>query len=450
MTTVLHQKYDLRLPRYTSYPTAPHFSQKVGSQTFSQWLSELDPGEPISLYLHIPYCEELCYFCGCNTKITRKIAPVETYLADLYREIGLLVSALPARMKVSHLHFGGGSPTILPDRALVALMARISVDFGLVEGGERALEMDPRTTRRSFITAMGEAGITRASLGVQDFDPAVQKAVNRIQPYETVKTVIDGLRGEGVTGINLDLMYGLPYQSTETVRDTVDKAADLQADRLAVFGYAHVPWMKKHQKLLPEAGLPDARERWSQYEAIRQRLAERGYVCIGLDHFARADDPMALALQNGSLKRNFQGYTTDRATALIGIGASAISGLPQGYAQNHPAIHKWRDEIKAGRFAVEKGCATDADDVVRRDIINRLMCDMRVDLQKIRRDAGLSEQAFHTEWQRLSEFADDGICDISDGRITVTEQGRPLVRLVASVFDTYLTRGTGQQHSKAV
>ena len=449
MTMALHQKYDLRLPRYTSYPTAPHFSQEVGSRVFSQWLSQLDPDDPISLYLHIPYCEELCYFCGCNTKITRKIAPIETYVADLYREIDLLVSALPARMKVSHLHFGGGSPTILPDQALIEIMARLALGFEFTEDSERALEMDPRTTRLSFITAMGDAGITRASLGVQDFDPAVQKAVNRIQPYETVKTVIDGLRDQGITGINLDLMYGLPHQSTETVRDTVDKAADLQADRLAVFGYAHVPWMKKHQKLLLEAGLPDAEERWSQYEAIQQRLAERGYVCIGLDHFARADDPMALALNDGCLNRNFQGYTTDTATALIGLGASAISSLPQGYAQNHPAIHKWRDHIRAGTFAIEKGCVTNDQDVLRRDIINRIMCDMRVDLQKIRRDAGLNEEAFHAEWQRLSEFADDGICDIGDGCITITEQGRPLARLVASVFDTYLARGVAQ-HSKAV
>lgn len=449
MTTELHRKYDLRLPRYTSYPTAPHFSTAVSPATFRGWLEALDPDLPVSVYLHVPYCEEMCWFCGCNTKITRQYAPVARFTDMLLDEIALLERALARRPRATHVHFGGGSPTILKPEDLRRVMAALGRVFDIAPEAEIAIEMDPRTATPAFMDAMAETGFTRSSIGVQDFDPTVQRAVNRIQDYALVKQVVDGLRARGMTGINLDLMYGLPYQSVETLIDTVDRAVTLHPDRLAIFGYAHVPWMKKHQRLINEAALPDPATRWSQYEAIQERLHHHDYVAIGLDHFAHRDDAMARALAAGELHRNFQGYTTDTAPALIGVGPSAISALPQGYAQNDPALNLWRDAIAAGSLATEKGIAVTAEDRLRRDIINTLMCAMSVDLDLICADHGQSADRFAPELARIGAMATDGIVTVAGNRITMTESGRALVRAVAAVFDTYLDGGAGR-HSQAV
>jgi oxygen-independent coproporphyrinogen-3 oxidase len=445
----LHQKYDLRLPRYTSYPTAPHFSAAVNGPVFRRWLSELDPAQPLSLYIHVPYCEEMCWFCGCNTRITKQYAPVGSYVEMLRSEIANVLAALPTRFPVSHIHFGGGSPTIMKGDDLRAIMNDLRAGYDILPDAEIAIEMDPRTANRDLMDAMRDGGFTRSSIGVQDFNAKVQKAVNRVQPFEMVAQVIADLRARDMTGINVDLMYGLPYQTVEGILETVDQTVTLNPDRLSVFGYAHVPWMKKHQNLIPEEALPGTVERWAQYDAIQNRLVEHGYVAIGLDHFARADDQMAIAMQAGKLHRNFQGYTTDRAEALIGMGPSAISSLPQGYAQNDPALGRWKRAVADGAMATEKGIAIDDADRLRRDIINELMCHLSVDLAEICALHTVPVSQFNEELTRISEMQEDGIVDVNGTNITITDAGRPLVRAVCAVFDCYLAHNE-KRHSQAV
>ncbi|WP_339861873.1 oxygen-independent coproporphyrinogen III oxidase [Thalassospira alkalitolerans] len=451
MQLALYEKYDLRLPRYTSYPTAPHFNTAVNGKIFEGWLGDLDPAQPLSLYLHIPWCQEMCWFCGCNTKITKQYEPVGKFVHALRMEIASLLSKLdPAhRFKVSHIHFGGGSPTALTADDLRAIMGDLTDRLDILDDAEVALEMDPRTATPDFIDAMAECGFTRASIGIQDFNPFVQRAVNRVQSFELVHDIIARLRAHNIRGINVDLMYGLPFQTVTSIIETVDQTVTLNPDRLSVFGYAHVPWMKKHQNLIPTEALPDTAARWAQYEAIQNRLTSHGYTAIGLDHFARDDDDMAIALENGLLHRNFQGYTTDRAEALIGFGPSAISSLPQGYAQNNPALARWQRAVEAGTCAIEKGVAVNAEDRLRRDIINELMCSLTVDLGSICADHGISADRFAPELDRIRAMTNDGIVEVNGTNIQLTNSGRPLVRAVCAAFDTYLDHAHGR-HSQAV
>ncbi|MHC8493015.1 oxygen-independent coproporphyrinogen III oxidase [Thalassospira sp. SM2505] len=451
MQLALYEKYDLRLPRYTSYPTAPHFHAGVNGDVFEGWLGDLDPDQPLSLYLHVPYCQEMCWFCGCNTKITKHYKPVAGYVDALVGEIQSTLSKLPAGKKfsVSHIHFGGGSPTIMKADDLRAIMTTIRARLDILDDAEIAVEMDPRTAKIDFMDAMIEFGFNRASIGIQDFNETVQRAVNRIQSMELVSDVITNLRDRGITGINVDLMYGLPFQTLETLRETVDQTVSLRPDRLSVFGYAHVPWMKKHQQLIPTEALPNTQERWAQYEEIQNRLAMHGYVAIGLDHFAHEADSMAIALKNGKLHRNFQGYTTDRAEALIGFGPSAISSLPQGYAQNDPALARWQRNVEDGKCAIEKGVALSASDKLRREIINELMCNLTVDLDVVCAQFGTSADRFAPELERISAMSADNIVEVNGNNISLTETGRPLVRAVCAAFDTYLDPAHGR-HSQAV
>lgn len=451
MQLALYEKYDLRLPRYTSYPTAPHFSASVNGRVFESWLGDLDPAQPLSLYLHIPWCREMCWFCGCNTKITKQYDPVGNFVIALRAEIASLLSKLdPAhRFKVSHIHFGGGSPTALKPEDLRAIMADLTDRIDILDDAEVALEMDPRTATPEFIDAMADCGFTRASIGIQDFNPFVQRAVNRVQSFELVEDVIARLRAHKISGINVDLMYGLPFQTVDSIIETVDQTVTLNPDRLSVFGYAHVPWMKKHQNLIPTEALPDTPQRWAQYEAIQTRLTSHGYSAIGLDHFARDDDAMTIAQKSGLLHRNFQGYTTDRAEALIGFGPSAISSLPHGYAQNDPALARWQRAVEAGECGIEKGIAVSNEDRIRRDIINELMCNLTVDVAAICADHGTSVDRFTCEIDRVRAMTQDGIVEVNGTHIHLTESGRPLVRAVCAAFDTYLDHAHGR-HSQAV
>ena len=445
----LTKKYDLRVPRYTSYPTAPHFTGEVDGTVYRRWLSELSPDQELSLYFHIPYCDTLCWFCGCYTKIVRRYEPVARYLGMLLNEIDLVADTLGARFRARHLHWGGGSPTLIKATDWQRLIERIYTRFDVGPDAEIAVEMDPRDTTEEYIDALAWAGVNRASIGVQDFHPEVQKAINRIQPFELTERVVGWLRGQGIAGINMDLMYGLPYQTTERVVETVDLAARMEPDRVALFGYAHVPWMKSHQKLIKEDTLPDFEERWRQSEAAADRLVELGYVRIGFDHFARPNDDLAVAHAEGRLHRNFQGYTTDSAPALLGFGASAIGSLPQGYVQNTQPLRAYHDAVTFAEFATERGVELSADDHLRRDIIERLMCDMAVDLKTVCKAHGVARKTLGDEMERLGPLAEDGIVEVDDGYVTVTDEGRPFVRLVAAAFDTYLNKGE-MRHSKAV
>ena len=334
MDRTLLERYDRRVPRYTSYPTAPHFHQGINAATYERWLAAVGDDTPLSLYFHVPFCHEMCWYCGCHTKIVRRYQPVGDYAATMADEVTLIGGLLKARPPVTHMHWGGGTPTILSAEDLEHLMCNIRAGFNVAPDAEIAVEMDPRTMTEDRVQALARAGVNRASLGVQDFNDRVQKAINRIQPYEMTAQVVEWLRAAGIEAINFDLMYGLPYQTVEDVNRTVDLAASMRPDRVAVFGYAHVPWMKTHMKLIPDDSLPDAWQRFEQAEAAAERLAERGYRRIGLDHYALETDSMTKVLDEGHLRRNFQGYTTDEARALIGFGASSIGALPQGYVQN--------------------------------------------------------------------------------------------------------------------
>jgi oxygen-independent coproporphyrinogen-3 oxidase len=442
-------KYDLRVPRYTSYPTAPHFTPAVGADRYAVWLGELEPEAGLSLYLHIPYCAEMCWFCGCHTQIVRRYGPIADYLAYLWREIDLVADRLPGRMPVSHIHFGGGSPSILTPTDFQGTLGKLRSRFDVADDAEIAIELDPRTTSRDAVETMALEGVTRASIGVQDFDPAVQRAINRIQPYDTTARVIAWLRDAGIGDINMDLIYGLPHQSAESLSHTVDLAVGLAPPRIALFGYAHVPWMKKHQRLIPEEALPGQEARWRQYDGAARRLVDAGYRQVGLDHFAVAFDPLAVALAEKRLHRNFQGYTTDAAEILIGFGASGIGSLPRGYVCNETSMPGYKRRIGAGRLATARGAALDHDDLLRRDLIERLMCDLSLDLDALCGRWDVDSALFDADLERLAPMEADGLIRREGRRIAMTEEGRPLVRAACAAFDRYLHRD-GARHSRAV
>ncbi|MBE9552880.1 MAG: oxygen-independent coproporphyrinogen III oxidase [Proteobacteria bacterium] len=449
MDRTLLERYDKRVPRYTSYPTAPHFHPGINAAVYERWLAEVGDDTPLSLYFHVPFCHEMCWYCGCHTKIVRRYQPVGDYAATMADEVTLIGGLLEARPPVTHMHWGGGTPTILSAEDLEHLMSKIRAGFNVAPDAEIAVEMDPRTMTEDRVQALARAGVNRASLGVQDFNDKVQKAINRIQPYEMTAQVVEWLRAAGIEAINFDLMYGLPYQTVEDVQRTVDLAAKMRPDRVAVFGYAHVPWMKTHMKMIPDESLPDAWQRFEQAEAAAERLAERGYRRIGLDHYALETDSMTEVLDQGRLRRNFQGYTTDEARALIGFGASSIGALPQGYVQNAVPLRAWAKAVHDGRPAVDKGIALSDEDRLRRDVIERLMCDMEVDLSVETARYGKTADSFRSEIEMLEPMIADGIATIDGDRISITEPGRPLMRAVCALFDTYLDTGVGR-HSQAV
>ena len=448
MTTCHSALIDRTLPRYTSYPTAPHFHAGIDGETYGRWLDELTPDLPLSAYVHVPYCDTLCWFCGCHTKITQRYRPVAQYLEGLLAEIDLVADRLRSPRILGHVHWGGGTPTILEPGGIIALDAHLARRFQIAPDAEFAVEIDPRGLDRARVAALACAGITRASLGVQDVDADIQRAINRIQPFEVTARAVEWLRADGVGAINLDLMYGLPHQTARHVATTVDAALSLEPARVSLFGYAHVPWMKPHQRMIPADALPDGAARIAQLAVARDRLERAGYQAIGLDHFARPDDALALAARKGRLRRNFQGYTADDAPALLGFGASAIGALPSGYAQNDPDIRAWRRRVHAGAFATARGIALTPDDRFRGHVIERLMCDLAVDLDAVARMHRQDPAALGPERRALADLAAQGVVVLDGSRVTVPEASRALVRVVAAAFDRYLARGTGR-HSRA-
>ena len=449
MDRTLLERYDRRVPRYTSYPTAPHFHAGVNADTYERWLGEMGSDEPLSLYFHVPFCHEMCWYCGCYTKIVRRYEPIGDYAATMKDEVSLIGGMMGAKPPITHIHWGGGTPTILSAEDIEHLIGEVRESFNVAPDAEIAVEMDPRTMTEDRAKALARAGVNRASLGVQDFNENVQKAINRVQPFEMTAQVVNWLRDSGITAINFDLMYGLPYQTVDDIHRSVELAASLRPDRLAAFGYAHVPWMKTHQKMIPDEALPDAWERFAQAEAIAQGLADRGYRRIGLDHFALESDDMTEALDQGRLHRNFQGYTTDEASSLIGFGASSIGALPQGYIQNAQPLRGWGDAIRAGRPPIVKGIALTDEDRLRRGVIERLMCDLKVDLAAETARYGETAEHFRSEIEMLEPMIADGIATVEGSIVGITEMGRPLMRTVCALFDTYLDSGIGK-HSQAV
>jgi oxygen-independent coproporphyrinogen-3 oxidase len=449
MKNDLLQRYGGPAPRYTSYPTAPHFSDAVDEVVYRDHLSRLPEDKPVSLYIHVPYCDTLCWFCGCHTKITQRYKPVGRYVDTLIRELELLSEALGRRHPISHMHWGGGSPTLLTPEDSIKLAAAATALFPIEDGYEFAVEIDPRETGEDRITALAEAGLTRASIGVQDFDPVVQKAINREQGYDITADAVRALRGHGVNSLNLDLMYGLPYQTLERTLDTIEQALTLKPDRVALFGYAHVPWMKSHQRLIPDESLPGPDERLTAAEASGEMLEAAGYVRIGIDHFALPGDSMAIAHANGTLRRNFQGYTTDTAETLLAVGASAIGRMADLFIQNEPSLKTYAARIEAGELPVTKGIALNADDRFRAAVIERLMCDFEVDLGACRADATDAPDDIDLEAPELVAMERDGLIDRDGARLIIREAGKPYVRQVAACFDAYLGRGAAR-HSSTV
>jgi oxygen-independent coproporphyrinogen-3 oxidase len=445
-TDTLVARYDSAVPRYTSYPTAPHFSPQIDAAAYARWLGALAPTAAASLYLHVPFCRQLCLYCGCHTQAVRRQEPVDHYVALLLREIDLVTGSIGRRQPVSHVHLGGGTPSILGPRGLRTLFAALRARFSIAADAEIAIELDPRHVDEADAAALAEIGVTRASLGVQDFDPVVQAAIGRVQSFELTAQIADLLRRHGISAINLDLIYGLPHQTVAGVRQTAQLAASLDPDRLAVFGYAHVPWMKRHQALLPEAALPEAAPRFEQRAAIEQALIDAGYLPVGMDHYAKPQDGLARHAAAGTLRRNFQGYTDDPAEALIGFGVSAIGSLPEGYIQNTHDQPTYQAALAEARLPVARGLRLTGEDRVRRRIIESLMCDFAVDLAEFGADWS---GRFGAALSRIDGLAADGLVERLGGSIRLTPAGRPFVRTVAAAFDLYLDQ-SGARHSRPV
>lgn len=438
-----------RLPRYTSYPTAPHFTPAISHKTYSQWLEALPAEHSASLYLHVPFCRAMCWYCGCNTTVALRDGPVADYLAALRAEIGLATARIPQRLQVRHLHFGGGTPTIMSASQFDDLCALLRAQTDIRADAEIAIEIDPRTLTPDMVLALAANGVTRASLGVQSFDTTVQHAINRVQGFDETARAAESLRAAGVHGLNFDLIYGLPHQTVASCIDTVRQCVALRPDRLSVFGYAHVPSFKKHQRKIDEAFLPGSAERQDQADAIAQALTEAGYRRIGLDHFALPGDAMVTAADTHALHRNFQGYTTDSSDLLIGFGASAIGQLPQGYVQNDPVLGSYADAIRDGRLATVRGYALQGDDRLRAEIIERLMCDFEADLGAICARHGASSDMVLLSASRLATLIDDGVVTLDGAHLRIAADARFLVRSVAACFDTHMD-AEAKLHSRAV
>lgn len=435
-------KYAKAVPRYTSYPTAVQFKPDVNDKTCAQWLGAIASDATLSLYLHIPFCKELCWYCGCHTAVARSQAPIDDYVETLLAEIDLVSAAIGGRRLVSAIHFGGGSPNILKEYHLKKLIEKLHERFDLNPNMEFAAELDPRGTTEAWIRTAASLGLNRASLGVQTFEPTVQSLINRRQSPAMARRLVEALRETGIDGINFDLMYGLPRQTTKSVLDAIDETLDLAPDRIALFGYAHVPWMMARQRLIKDEDLPDARQRLQQQLAASASLKAAGYLPIGLDHFAKPEDELAIAVRDGKLHRNFQGYTTDAAQCLVGFGASSIGRFPRGFVQNRADVPQWRGAIRAGQLATARGIALSEDDRRRGKIIERLMCDLEADVSEISRR--------ETD-QRLAGMEADGLIETLGDWIAVTEPGRPFLRSICAVFDDYLAPAAAQRrHAVAV
>ncbi len=441
---------DGRVPRYTSYPTAPHFKAVEGGEAES-CLQAIAANDALSLYFHVPFCPKLCWYCGCHTKITQRYAPVEDYVHLLLREIDMVHDRLQGRRRVVNIHFGGGSPSYLRANDFVLIMRHISQAFDIDVDADIAIEVDPRNVSESRIKAYAQSGVNRISLGVQDFDEKVLEGVNRAQPFELSLQAVQLCRQYGIEAINLDLIYGLPHQTPETMRRCVEQAMRLEPSRIALFGYAHVPWMKKHMRLIDEGALPDQSMRYDLFEAAKESLLAQGMVMIGIDHFAKPDDELVDAFVAGRLRRNFQGYTVDNAQHLLGFGASAIGKLGDSYIQNSPDMPIYKARILAGVLPIAKVCPISRHDRLRADIIERLMCDFNADVRAIAAYHGADASQFKPEFERLRFYEAKGFVSVDEGRIQVKPHAVLMVRMIAGIFDSYLNeKMDAPRHAQAV
>lgn len=432
--------FDSRVPRYTSYPTAPVFSAAVGAADQARELQALDPEVPVSVYLHIPFCERLCWFCACRTQGTQTLSPVESYIGTLEQELKLVAPLLPEGVRMGRMHWGGGTPTILPPALIHRLAQAVKAVFPQTEDWEFSVEIDPTMVDAGKIAALAEEGMNRASIGIQDFDPLVQQAIGRAQPFEVTRDCVEELRTAGIRSLNADLVYGLPYQTQARLADTVEKVLSLDPDRLALFGYAHVPWVAKRQKLIKEETLPDDFARFHLAEQAAEAFAAAGYAAIGIDHFAKPGDGLETAACDGHLRRNFQGYTDDVCPTLIGFGASSISRFAGAYLQNAAATPAYVQRIEAGQLAGARGHVMSDEDLMRGRAIEMLMCEFRLDREELQQRFGsltkvLEEDLLQVE-ERFGEFV-----RLTQEALEIRPEGQPLTRIIASVFDAHVPDG---------
>lgn len=447
----LLRRYDRPGPRYTSYPTAPQFDDTFGEAALRE-AATASNGDPIprrlSLYVHVPYCTSPCFYCGCNRIITRDKGRAESYLLRLYREIGRMAALFDRDREVIQCHFGGGTPNFLSPAQLHELMDSLRRHFHFSDAHERdiSIELDPRFVTPGEVAELAEAGFNRASLGIQDFDPKVQEAVNRIQDVDATLGIIDACRDSGMRSVNVDLIYGLPRQTREGFARTLDIVTRARPDRLAVYGYAHLPHLFKAQRQIEASDLPIAQDKLGLLQLAIEKLDAAGYVYIGMDHFALPDDDLACAQANGSLHRNFMGYTTHADSDLIGLGVSAISHVGDTFSQNHRELAAWQSAIDHGQLPVCRGMRMDEDDCLRADLIQALMCQGEVPVAALERRYAIDfEHYFADSLAQLAPLVADGLVTLTRGHVAATTQGRLLLRNIAMCFDRYLDpRGAGQ------
>ena len=439
--------FDAKVPRYTSYPTAPHFSTNIGPADFSGWIQAIPEGSAISLYIHVPFCRRLCWFCACRTQGTQSDSPVAAYLEVLKAELSMLKAVLPEGVSLSRLHWGGGTPTLMTAPMITELAKAIADVAPFAADYEFSVEIDPCEVDDARLDALAAAGMNRASIGVQDFDEEIQKTIGRPQGFEVTRAAVEGIRKRGVKSLNADILFGLPHQTNAKITDTVQKLLSFSPDRVALYGYAHVPWMAKRQQMIPSDALPTPQERLELFDEARKLFLWDGFSEIGIDHFALPSDSMAKAQAAGTLRRNFQGYTDDPSGVLVGVGASSISRFPQGYAQNHAATGAHTAAIREGKFSTHRGHAFSEEDKLRGRIIEALMCDFEVNRQEILDGYAVSAK-------RLDGLFSDAVAAFP-GMLKPTEAGlfipkaaRPLTRMIARHFDAYDLSKAG--HSSAI
>ena len=451
----LIRRYDGHGPRYTSYPTAVHFHTGFNEQSYRRaaLLSNSARVRPLSMYVHIPFCEHPCFYCGCNKIITRNRAHAEQYLQRLYREVELQGALFDRKRTVRQLHFGGGTPTYLTMAQLSALFDHLDRHFTVDRSEQRefSIEIDPRTLQEDSLPALAALGCNRISLGVQDFDPEVQRAVNRRQSTEQVARSVEQARALGFRSVSFDLIYGLPLQTVASFGRTLDSVIQMRPERVAAYGYAHMPRLFKAQRAIRTEQLPDSETRLQLLELTVERLTAAGYVYIGMDHFALPDDDLARALRDGSLHRNFQGYATHGDCDLIGLGVSAISAVGDCYSQNRKQLSGYYQALDERRLPIERGISLSMNDVLRRDVIQRLMCKGELGIGDIESRYAIDFNAyFSSELTALQPLANDGLVTRHEDSIVVTERGRALLRNVAMIFDAYLQPSSSPQYSKVI
>lgn len=429
-----HGLFDARVPRYTSYPPANRFETLDNSSMAEEWLGRVPDGANVSFYLHVPFCRRLCWFCACRTQGTKTDAPVQNYLDHLHREMDLVAEHLP-NVRTERLHIGGGTPTLMTPEMTRELIAAFDSHFPRSSSAEFSVEIDPTEVDLPRLEALAAAGLNRASLGVQDFEPKVQKSIGREQSYEQTEECVNHLRALGIDNINLDILYGLPFQTVETLQKTLDHVLALDPDRIAAFGYAHVPWMSRRQSLIPADALPDPRARLELFEALTARLTRAGYVQIGIDHFVKPQDGLAQALAEHRLHRNFQGYTDDASPWLIGMGASAISRFPEGYLHNATSTANYLTRIQEGEPAPRRGIEMSSEQHKIAALIEQLMCYGRIDLDQLPQIPATEHDGIHQQLELIGEaFAP--LARYAGGRLHVDKDAYPLLRMIAARLDT--------------